>query len=55
MNKITLLGLSVIFIYSLIQILKFYGVSPEAYNIYIYFYIFILISTFILPNNYPKL
>jgi hypothetical protein len=55
MNKITLLGLSVIFFYSLIQILKFYGISPEAYNIYIYFYMFILISIFILPNDYPKL
>jgi hypothetical protein len=55
MNKITLLGLSIIFFYSLIQILKFYGVTPESYSIYIYFYIFIIISIFILPNNYPKL
>jgi hypothetical protein len=55
MNKITLLGLSVLFFYSLIQILKFYGVSPEAYSVYIYFYIFILITIFILPNDYPKL
>ena len=55
MNKITLLGLSVIFFYSLIQILQFYGISAEAYNIYIYFYVFILISIFILPNDYPKL
>ena len=55
MNKITLLGLSIIFLYSLIQILKFYGVSPEAYTIYIYFYLFILITIFVLPNDYPKL
>jgi hypothetical protein len=55
MNKITLLGLSVIFFYSLIQILKFYGVSTEAYSIYVYFYIFILITIFVLPNDYPKL
>jgi hypothetical protein len=55
MNKITLLGLSLIFFYSLIQILKFYGVTAEAYSIYIYFYIFILITIFILPNDYPKL
>ena len=55
MNKITLLGLSIIFLYSLIQILKFYGVSTEAYTIYIYFYLFILITIFVLPNDYPKL
>jgi hypothetical protein len=55
MNKITLLGLSVIFFYSLIQILKFYGVTPEAYSIYVYFYLFLLITIFILPNDYPNL
>lgn len=55
MNKITLLGLSIIFLYSLIQILKFYGVNPQAYTIYIYFYLFILITIFVLPNDYPKL
>ena len=55
MNKITILGLSVIFFYSLIQILQFYGVDPETYNIYIYFYVFIFITIFILPNDYPKL
>jgi len=55
MNKITLLGLAVIFFYSLLQILKFYGVPPEEYSIYIYFYIFIIISIFVLPNDYPKL
>jgi hypothetical protein len=55
MNKITLLGLSIIFLYSLNQILKFYGMSPESYSIYILFYIFIIISILILPNDYPKL
>jgi hypothetical protein len=55
MNKITLLGLSIIFLYSLTQILTFYGVSPEAYSVYIYFYIFIIISILVLPNHYPTL
>jgi hypothetical protein len=54
MNKITLLGLSTIFVYCLIQILKFYGVTSDVYGIYIYFYLFILISIFILPNDYPN-
>jgi hypothetical protein len=55
MNKITLFGLSIIFLYSLIQICKFYGIETESFKIYIYFYVFILISTLILPNENPKL
>jgi hypothetical protein len=55
MNKITLLGLSVILLYSLTQILTFYGVSSESYSVYTYFYIFIIISIIILPNDYPTL
>jgi hypothetical protein len=55
MNRITIFGISILFLYSLIQILKFYGVPPEVYNVYIYFYIFIIISIYILPNDYPKI
>ena len=43
MNTITLIGLSIIFLYSLIQILKFYGIGEDVYGVYILFYIFILI------------
>lgn len=55
MNKITILGISIIFLYSLTQILQFYGVSPETYLLYVYFVIFIIVSIFILPNDYPKM
>jgi hypothetical protein len=51
MNSITLLGISAIFFYSIIQILKFYGIGEDIYGMYISFYIFIIISTFILPNG----
>jgi hypothetical protein len=54
MNPITLLGLSIIFFYCLIQILNFYGVGQDVYGVYILFYIFIIISILILPNDYPK-
>jgi len=54
MNAITLIGLSIIFFYSLTQILKFYGVGEDVYGVYILFYIFIIISILVLPNNYPK-
>lgn len=54
MNAITLVGLSIIFFYCLIQILKFYGVGEDVYGVYIMFYIFIIISILVLPNEYPK-
>jgi hypothetical protein len=54
MNPITLIGLSIIFFYSLTQILNFYGVGQDVYGVYILFYIFIIISILILPNDYPK-
>jgi hypothetical protein len=54
MNPITLIGLSIIFFYSIIQILKFYGVGEDVYGVYILFYIFIIISILVLPNGDPK-
>lgn len=53
MNTITLLGLSIIFFYSLTQILKFYGVGEDVYGVYILFYIMIIISILVLPSEYP--
>ena len=54
MNAITLVGISIIVFYSLIQILNFYGVGQDTYGIYILFYIFIILSTIISPKDYPK-
>ena len=48
MNPITLVGLSIIFFYSLSQILKFYGIGEDIYGIYILFYIFIILCILIL-------
>lgn len=55
MNPITLIGLSIIFFYVLIQILKFYGIDEDVYGVYLLFYIFIILCILILPNEYPKL
>lgn len=55
MNTITLIGFSIIFLYSLIQIFKFYGVEQEIYGVYLMFYIFIIVSILVLPNNYPSI
>jgi hypothetical protein len=54
MNPITLIGLSIVFFYSLTQILKFYGIDESVYGAYILFYIFIIICILVLPNDYPK-
>jgi hypothetical protein len=54
MNPITLIGISIIFFYSATQILKFYGIGEDVYGVYVLFYILIIISILILPNEYPK-
>jgi hypothetical protein len=54
MHPITLIGISIIFFYSLTQILKFYGVGEDIYGVYVLFYIFIIISILVLPHDYPK-
>lgn len=54
MNLITFIGLSIIFFYSLTQMLNFYGISQDIYGVYILFYIFIILCILVLPNDYPK-
>jgi hypothetical protein len=54
MNPVTLIGISIIFFYSLTQILNFYGIEEDVYGVYILFYIFIIMCILILPNDYPK-
>lgn len=55
MDTITILGISLLFFYSLTTILQFYGIDTSIYSIYILFYIFIIVSRLILPMNYAKL
>ena len=52
---ITALGLFLLITYSTTQILKFYGVSVETYGLYLVFYLFLLVTAFILPRNYSML
>jgi len=54
MNTITIIGISIILLYSITEILKFYGISQEKYGIYVMFYIFILLCILVLPHDYPK-
>jgi hypothetical protein len=53
-NIITLLGVVVLIYFSTTQIFKFYGVGAEVYDVYYFFYGFIVLSILILPNSYPE-
>lgn len=52
MNKITILGIALLTLYSVGQILTFVGVNKSVYASYFLFYILLLVSICILPNNY---
>jgi hypothetical protein len=55
MDTITLLGIFIILLYSIVKILNFYGKGSEVYGIYVVFYITLIILYFILPHDYPKI
>ena len=54
-STITNIGLSIILLYSITQIMQFYGVGMNVYGSYVSFYVFLYLSTLILPKEYPKL
>lgn len=54
-NSITNIGISIILLYSITQILNFYGIGVNVYGTYVAFYIFLFLSTYILPTEYPSL
>ena len=47
-NIITYVGIGLLFIYIVMGILNFYGVSNESFSLYIIFYLFMLVSIFFL-------
>lgn len=54
-SMVTILGISFLLFYGVTKILEFYGIGINVYGSYIAFYVFILISLFILPRNYYKI
>jgi hypothetical protein len=54
-KTIFILGISLILLYTITTILNFYGIGPEIYGIYITFYLFLLLSYFVLPRDVPSL
>ena len=51
---ISLFVFSLIFTYVIVNILEFYGVGANDYGSYIGFYLFLLVSIFVLPRDYPR-
>jgi len=54
-KTITILGLTILFFYAIIQILNFYGVGANVYGTYLLFYATLVLSLLILPNSEPTL
>jgi hypothetical protein len=53
-SKITIFGITVLLIYTMTNILNFYGIGVDKYGAYLMFYIFLLFCYFILDRDYPK-
>jgi len=52
---ITIFGISMLILYIIIQILNFYGVGQDVYGIYLVFFLFLMITSLILPTSNPKI
>jgi hypothetical protein len=54
MNTITLIGMSLVFIYSLVKILDFFNIDSSTYSPYVLFLLLILVSSIVLPKDIPS-
>jgi len=54
-NTIINIAIVIVLIYSIIQLLNFYGVGANVYGSYFAFYLFLFLCTYVLPNDYPSL
>jgi len=52
---ITILGIFVLFFFTITRLFSFYGVGSEWYGVYMAFYAFIMLSLAILPKKIPSL
>jgi hypothetical protein len=54
-SLITGLGILILLTYGSIKILDFYGISINVYGSYLAFYIFLLLSYYVLPKYYTQI
>jgi hypothetical protein len=52
---ITGMGISILALFCIPKILNFYGITIETYGPYLAFFIFIVLSSFILPRNFSDM
>ena len=52
---ISFLGVTLLFMYASSKIMDFYGIGSSAYGSYFAFYLFLLLSYFILPTKYSQI
>jgi hypothetical protein len=55
MNNVTIIGLALLLVYSITRILDFFGIGIDVYGSYLVFYLFLLLTYFVLPREYYKL
>ncbi len=55
MNSITLIGIAILLIYSITKILDYFGIGIDVYGSNLAFYLFLLLTYFVLPREYYKL
>jgi len=48
-KAITMLGVTILLIYGISRILEFYGIGINMYGSYVSFYVFLLVSSLMLP------
>lgn len=51
---ITGIGAMIILVYGIMKILEFYGVGIDKYGSYLAFYVFLFISSYIIPIKYKN-
>jgi hypothetical protein len=52
---ITIVGIFILFFFTITRLFSFYGVGSEWYGVYMAFYAFIMLSLVILPRKIPIL
>jgi hypothetical protein len=52
---ITSIGITIILTYSIVKLLEFYGIGISNYGPYLSFYVFILVTSYILPRYYNNI
>ena len=53
-SVITGIGAMIILVYGIMKILEFYGVGIDKYGSYLAFYVFLFISSYIIPIKYKN-